>query len=99
MIKNKQTDGPEVYETFSKPSSWQLHIQKEPHCFNGVVDIRMYRITIEVIDEPLEVITDRLEKLHLECDNWHHWSALDEQAKKYNYTFKGKRGSLKKQRR
>ncbi len=54
-----------------------------PSCFNRMVRVRQYKITVELIDEPDEVIRARLQKLWDECDNWHHWEPLKKEAKKY----------------
>lgn len=69
--------------------------QKEPSCFNGVVRVKKYRITIEEIDEPIEVVTTRLEKLWVESDNHHDYKPLQKVAKELNYEFVNKYGSKK----
>ena len=89
-------DAPEVYESFSKPHSYSLHIQNDPYCFNSMVGVRKYKITIEIVDEPIEVIHERLEHLWVTSDNHHDWQPLKTQAKKYNYEFKGTVGSKRK---
>ena len=59
----------------------------EATCFNGNVNVRKYKVTIELIEEPNELIIERLQKLWDECDNYHHWTPLRIEAKKYNYEF------------
>jgi len=54
-----------------------------PTCFNGMVRIRKYKVTIELVDEPIEVIRTRIQKMWDECDNHHHWEPLKAEAKKY----------------
>lgn len=70
--------------------------QLKPSCFNGIVRVKKYRITIEEIEEPNEVIAERLEKLWVECDNYHHYKPLLDAAKTIGYEFKGKFNSAKK---
>lgn len=37
-------------------------------------------ITVELVEEPIEVIRERILKLWRECDNWHHWDLLKSAA-------------------
>lgn len=86
--------------TFRKFGSWEEDnlIQENPSCFNGIISVNKYKITIEQLIEPLEIIHERLEKLFVECDNWHHREPLDKVAKKYDYKFKGEFGSQRKRK-
>lgn len=92
-VKTKKPEYRVVVETF-RPPLWEMErdVQKEPSAFNGNVRVEKYRITIEKIEEPIEVIHERLEKLWRECDNWHHWTPLENTAKRFGYTFKSKCG-------
>ena len=76
-------------ETFRKIGSYEMSNLKsnEATCFNGNVNVRKYKVTIELIEEPNELIIERLQKLWDECDNYHHWTPLRIEAKKYNYEF------------
>jgi hypothetical protein len=67
--------------------------QQEPSCFNSIIRVIKYKITIEEIQEPKELICERLEKLYVECDDWRNREALDSVAKKYKYNFKEAFGS------
>jgi hypothetical protein len=91
---------PKTIETFRKIGDYELNgysfNNNKPSCFNGNVSFKKYRVTIEIIDEPVEVYQERLEKLWVECDNFHHWTPLDEAAAEIGYTFKGERGSQRK---
>ena len=71
------------FETFRKPGLWTLRemTQDQPTCFNGVVSIRKYRVTVEEIEEPKEVLEARLRELWAECDNHHYWAPLERAAK------------------
>jgi len=72
-----------IIETFQPVDSWREEqlTRKEPWCFNMGVGIRKYRITIEEVEEPKEVLEARLRKLWRECDNHHHWQPLQAVAK------------------
>ena len=76
-------------ETFRKIGSYEMSNLKsnEATCFNGNVNVRKYKVTIELVEEPNDVIIERLQKLWDECDNYHHWTPLRIEAKKYNYEF------------
>jgi len=86
------------FETFRKIGSYeQSNLQsKDASCFNGVVNIRKYKVTIEPIEEPKEILAERLQKLWDECDNWHHWTPLKTIAMQIGYELKGDAGSMRK---
>lgn len=69
---------PEIFETFGEISPFQMAalLQAEPSCFNGMVRVKKYRITIEEVEEPLEVLEARLMKLWTESGNHHHAQPL-----------------------
>jgi hypothetical protein len=70
---------PKVYEMFTNPSyelGRDVVTFANPDCFNGIVRIRQYRVTVELIDEPKEVLADRLRKLWRQSDNYHHRDPL-----------------------
>jgi hypothetical protein len=52
-------------ETFKPFGQWeQMHCYaKEPYSFNGQVNVKRYRITVEEIEEPREVLLERLREL------------------------------------
>ena len=86
------------FETFRQIGAYtisNLH-QTDPSCFNGDVAVRKYRVTIELIDEPTEVIAARLQQLWDECDNYHHAGPLQVAAKAIGYTLVGSYGSKRK---
>ena len=72
-----------IIETFTNPERYWLRQlkNKEPSCFNGIVSVKKYRVTVEEIEEPKEVIAERLRKLWEECRNHRHWGPLKEAAK------------------
>lgn len=72
--------------------------QKDPSCFNGVVRIRKYRVTVEEIAEPKEVLAARLQALWDECTNHHEVGPLRQAAKEIGYELQGRNGSKVKGR-
>ena len=75
----------DTFETFKEIDGYaktQL-IQSGPTCFNNMVRVRKYKITVELVEEPIEVIQERIQKMWDECNNHHHWRPLKEAAKQY----------------
>lgn len=85
--------------TFRKPKlndySDKSGVNVKPTSFNGMVNIERYKITIEKLDEPKEIICERLEYLWTHESNFHQYEPLKEKAKELNYEFKGKFGESK----
>jgi hypothetical protein len=75
------------FETFRKLIGYSLYDleQKEPSCFNGDVRVRKYKVTIELIDEPKEVLYERLLNLWETCDNYRHKDPLRAEANKLGF--------------
>ena len=73
------------FETFRDIGHFEITglTQKEPSCFNGMVRVTKSRITIEEVEEPVEVIQARIQKMWDECKNSHHHQPLKAMAKKY----------------
>lgn len=97
-IKSKEQNGTICFETFKQIGSYEQSVlqKKDATCFNGMVNIHKYKVTIEPIEEPKEILAERLQKLWDECDNLHHWTPLQEAAKEIGYELKGSFGSLRK---
>lgn len=76
---------PVAIETFRDVGPYEMSSlrQDQPTCFNGIVRVHRYRVTFERIDEPDEVIRDRILKLWLESDNIYHVHPLRVVAAKY----------------
>lgn len=74
---------PLVFETFRDIGTFEVNNlkQEDPSCFNGMVRVRKYRVTVERLDEPDEVVIARLRKLWAECNNHHHRAPLLAAAK------------------
>jgi len=81
-----------TFETFQDIGTFEIGnlTQDNPSCFNGFVSVKKYKVTIEEIKEPKEIIAARLQKLWDECKNMHHWDPLRRAAKKIGYEFKKK---------
>jgi len=78
------------FETFKTLSSYYIDQikQDEPSSFNGNIEFRKYKVTIELIDEPLEVLEERLQTMWDHCGIYHHWKPLREAAKSIGYELK-----------
>jgi len=89
---------PRVLETFHRVGDWDLNrLTENGHSiFNGVVSLRRYRITVEEIVEPKEVLTARLQDLWDRSDNHHEWGPLKCTAHGLGYELKGSAGSKRK---
>jgi len=76
--KAPEPEFPQSFETFYKPGSYDRAnlTAREPSVFNGTVSIRRYRVTFEEVEEPREVLIDRLADLWRECKNHHHGELL-----------------------
>jgi hypothetical protein len=98
--KSKDDNSTICFETFKKIGAYEQSIleKKDATCFNGEVNIHKYKVTVEPIEEPKEVLAERLQKLWDECDNYHHWTPLEEAAKEIGYELKGSSGSLRKKK-
>lgn len=82
---------PKVIETFGDPM-WMLRDAtcstfQKPDVGNMSVRFRRYRITVEVVDEPVEVLHERLRKLFRETNNWHEREPLERAAKSVGLEF------------
>jgi hypothetical protein len=77
---------PVVVETFNQIGHYDIGRmrQAEPVCWNGVVSVEKYRITVEKVEEPVEVLRERVRKLWRACDNHHHRHPLMCAAAKYD---------------
>jgi len=87
LVQPAQPTYPMTFETYREigPREIKSHYlgQGYPDCFNGVVSIRRYKVTIELIDEPVEDLRARLLNLWLTMEyNSHHcapmWNAAVE---------------------
>ena len=78
-----------INETFSVPQiAFPADNKAEPYCWDSEVFIHKYRITIERIEEPIEVLQARLQKLKDESKNMHHRDAIWKKATELNIVLK-----------
>lgn len=70
------------FETFHSLDSLDLDRLRvpEPTVFNCWVRVERYKVTIERIEEPKEVLAQRLADLYKKTDNHHHWLPLRQEA-------------------
>lgn len=71
---------PKVEEVFGEPYLGSFGHSKAPSCFNGIVNVHRYRVTVELIDEPIDVLRERVRKLWRESNNIHHSFPLRQAA-------------------
>lgn len=65
-------DKPRVFEGFASSTPLAVsHLQEAPIFWNALV-LRRFRITVEVVDEPLFVLAERLRLLWRRDNNAHH---------------------------
>ncbi len=67
--------------------------QENPSVFNREVNIVKTRVTFEVVDEPIEVLQERLQGLWDKEGNHHSRQPLRDYAKILNYEFVGQMGN------
>ena len=77
-----------LLEVFGEPNDYLLqHLgSKEPRIWNGVVDVKRYRITIEEIEEPKEVLKQRLQALLLKRGHISDPDSIRTEAKRLGIT-------------
>lgn len=63
------------------PLNGEIYDSLSPYVLNGRVFYRRVRITVEEVEEPEEVVADRLRML-LKSRNMHHRGAVRDQARK-----------------
>lgn len=87
-------DFPMAIETFRDVSGYSLSSMRDdaPSCFNNSVNIHRYKITVELIDEPKEVLAARLQELWDKSGSHHDHTPLIVAAGKIGYALKGDRG-------
>lgn len=91
MAKTKKPiEEPKVItvETFRALDRFEINnfTQTEPSAMNGTCRVIKYKISIERIEEPIEVYSERLNKLWDENDNYHNWDCVRSAANKLGVT-------------
>jgi len=81
---------PRVLDVFGNPRYHidQMSFLKVPTCFNGMIRLQRYRITVEEVDEPIEVQRERLIHMWRTSErNHHHWSPFKAVANQLGMDF------------
>ena len=96
MITKEQSKT--IIETFRNPEGYWLNQikQDEVSSFNGIIEIEKYKVTIEKIEEPIEILQQRIQYLWDNFDNYHHFEPIKKMAEKLNYELKGSAGCFRK---
>lgn len=82
--KRKAPEPPtSMIETFRDVRGYTLDrmVDTEPFCFNGMVGVKRYRVTVEEIPETKEVLEARFRKLWEDSRNHHDFQPLQAAAK------------------
>lgn len=79
---------PQVLEVFGKPTEYSLNQlgSCKPSVFNDVVKVERYRVTIEKIEEPNEVLRERMIVMMAERGHIDKNSNLRAEAKRLGIT-------------
>ena len=97
MARTKKKDLPKPHEPFhiemeTMRQPWvtsreiQAMVVPAHDAFNGSVHVRKYKVTVEMIDEPIEVIQARIQELWDTCTNSHNWDSLKHMGERYGMT-------------
>ena len=75
-------------ECFGMPSNYQLQLlgSQKPNVHNGTVSVKRYRITVEEIAEPIEVLRGRLVELQGQRLHIDSYAAISAEAKSLGIT-------------
>lgn len=83
---------PKVFEVTGEPQAYggELHVylSDTPSVGNGKVSVRRYRVTVEELEEPVEIIRERILALWKGSTNHHHWEPLRAAAAKVGLELK-----------
>lgn len=83
------------FDTFRGFNSWEERqlSQESPSCLNGTVRFRKWRISAEIVDEPVEVLAERIQSLWDYSNNYHDTEPLRQAAASIGYELKNERGN------
>ena len=81
--KPQTPEYPITFETFRRIGAWEMNslTNPAPGCFNGEVSIRKHRVTVEIVEEPIETLQQRVQDLWDHETNYHHHNPLQSTAK------------------
>lgn len=71
----------EGYGERQTPDPERAYLRRGPSAFNSFVNVYRYRVTVERIEEPDEVIVERLLTIYRTSDNYHDREAAHAHAK------------------
>jgi hypothetical protein len=76
---------PVSFDVFGEPSRHELRRfeNSAPSCFNGFVFVEKFRVTFERIEEPVDVVHERLLALWRGSNNHHDIAPLRAEAKRH----------------
>jgi hypothetical protein len=76
-----------TFETFRDIGFFEIDkmTSKQISSFNGNIQVQKYKVTIELIEEPKEVIFERLLKLWKNCKNHHEREPIKNKAKQFGF--------------
>lgn len=79
--------------TYANPmielQSFDTGPRSAPYCHNGSVGVRQHRVTVELVDEPIEVIRERIRTLWSLAYSHLDESALRREAERYGLDLSG----------
>ena len=78
----------EEHETYFKSTQRDVCIRTEPDAYNDFVLVRRYKVTIELIDEPKEVIQQRIDDLMDKTKNSHARESIRKYCHKNGFNYK-----------
>lgn len=101
MARKKKKEFKSVdFMTFSEMGDRRLRDLEGEHpwVFNDEVGVRRFRIRVELVDEPVSVIHERIIYLWERTSNHHRWGPLAAEAKRYGLDLSGYKFGCKAKR-
>jgi hypothetical protein len=87
MALRKKSDSgdspfPTTFQTFFPVGTHNIRdwTQSKPSSFNALIRVKKYRVTIEEVQEPEDVIIDRLVELYKNADSYRERAAIEDYA-------------------
>lgn len=89
---------PITFETFRKIGTYEQRnfTDTEPSCFNGIVSVERFRVTVERVAEPKDVVAARLQSLWERSNNIHDLDPLKRAAKRLGVELHGRWGEARR---
>lgn len=84
----------EIFTHRSRACSYVNNLSGDkPTVANGDVSFQRWKYTVELIEEPKEVLAERLQQLWDHAQNYHHWKPLRLAAATIGYELQGSPGT------